>query len=160
MGDAWRSLPEWLTALVAIVALLFAWFQIRSNEKVAGNAAALSAWRDYLAACTKYTEYSSHPLVKNTLPSRSTKDIEVQDSIESERYLWFLSTLLLGCEQVLLHASDADGWWPTMTDQISYHWPSFVQLRGPWAQQYDARVLRLIDDGIARGRSEFEDWVD
>lgn len=154
------SVAEWATAMIALVALLFAWRQIRSNEKAAGDAAALSAWRDYLAACMKYTEYTSHTLVKRVLPSHTTKNIADQDSVESERYLWFLSTLLLGCEQVLLNASNSEGWWKNLIDQVSYHWPSFAQLLKPWAPQYDERMLRLLEEGVEYGRFRYPDWVD
>ena len=157
-GLDWSAIAAWVTAGIALVALVLAYRQIKSSEKASREATALQAWSDYLTLCVEHPEYSSHPMVRPLLEGKSAKDIQGQLTTASEKYLWLISMLLLGCEKVLLSEPTSAEWRATMVAQIAFHWPSLAQLESSWGPGYEPDMRRLIHEGIEKGRVEYPDW--
>ncbi len=139
------------TALAVIVAVIGAWIALHQIS-ASREAAALSAWNDYLRLCFENPQYACADQAGKTVPN-GLNHLEDNPSIEAEKYLWFLSIVLNSCEQVLLGMRNVSDWRGTLVDQVWYHAAAIHQLWDEWKEGYSPKLKDIVADGLKKGRT-------
>ena len=98
------DIPGWLTTITAVVALVFAILQIRSSREDTQEATAKSTRMEYYLRCIEFPKYVNPELSKldykkQTLDGSPGKFFE---------YQWFVSFMLLACDEVIRLRGGAD----------------------------------------------------
>jgi hypothetical protein len=119
-GDApdWvGDIPTWLTFIAAVIALWFAIKQVRSSREDAREQTAKEIWKAY------YLHSIDHPELAN--PELSKLDFEKQELDGSRqefyKYQWFVSFMLLACDEVLSLRGDGPDWDKFVENNVGYH---------------------------------------
>src|SRR5262245_36935194 len=98
------DISGWLTTITALVALGFAVWQIRSSRGDTQEATAKSTWMEYYLRCIEFPKYGN--------PELSKMDYEKQeldgDSRKFFEYQWFVSFMVLACDEVIRLRGRAD----------------------------------------------------
>jgi hypothetical protein len=131
--------------LVAILGARIALHQISASRE----AAALSAWNDYLRLCFENPNYACVDQARKVVP-KGLSQLEDNPSVEAEKYQWFLSIVLNSCEQVLLGMPNVHEWRGTLVDQVWYHAEAIAQLWGKWKEGYSEKMQSIVDEGLSR----------
>src|SRR5262245_18167578 len=110
------DIPGWLTTITAVVALFAIW-QIRSSREDTQEATAKSTWMEYYhLRCIEFP--------KNAKPELSKLDYEKQTLHGSPgkfiEYQWFVSFMLLACDEVIRLRGGAD-WERFAENNVGYH---------------------------------------
>ena len=99
IGNRWevKMSPEWLTTIMAFVALVFGIWQIRSSRADSREATAKQIWMEYYLRCIEYPKFANPELSKldyknQTLDGKKEKFFD---------YQWFVSFMLLACDEVI-----------------------------------------------------------
>ena len=122
---AWLEWPiDWLnkngdavTALAAIIALLFGIVQVMAARADTREATAKAIWMEYYRLCILYPNYAN--------PELSKLDFKKQE-LDGDRqkffdYQWFVSFMLLACDEVIrLHGGGPD-WEEFVENNVGYH---------------------------------------
>ena len=108
--------PGWLTTITAFVALAFGIWQIRSSREDTQEATAKSTWMEYYLRCIEFPKYAN--------PELSKLDYEKQE-LDGTRgkffeYQWFVSFMLLACDEVIRLRGGAD-WERFAENNVGYH---------------------------------------
>jgi hypothetical protein len=138
-----------LAVVVAIVGARIALQQIHASRE----AAALSAWNNYLRLCFENPAYACADQARKVVPQGLGK-LENNSSVEAEKYQWFLSIVLNSCEQVLLAMPNAEDWRSTLVDQVWYHAEAIQQLWDGWAQGYSPEMRGIVLEGLTKDRDD------
>src|SRR5262245_19422052 len=107
------DIPGWLTTATAVVALVFAIWQIRSSREDTQEATAKSTWMEYYLRCIEFPKYAN--------PELSKLDYEKQTR-------WIM---MLACDEVIRLRGGAD-WQRFAENNVGYHRdyiksPAFVE---------------------------------
>jgi hypothetical protein len=105
------------TVVVATVALVVAYIQVRVNKREARLAVAKGIYKDYLILAFGNPEFSSASYPMNA-PKFKTFS---KDNDKYERYEFFVSYLLFAAEEVLDLTKNDPIWRTTLCDQLRYH---------------------------------------
>lgn len=130
----WADLATVVTALTAIVAVIFACCQINVAKKENKRAIAHTAYDRYLDLCLEKTRYS-FGYEGNTQPFGDDGYKE---------YRWFVTKMLFAFEQILeIYARD-DKWEKTLLSQLQRHKSHLIHsktvINGDWSEP----LMRLI----------------
>ena len=168
----WTALAAWAAVAVAILALVVARQQLvaarvtiaenaklsresaRHDASLAREMASLQTWNDYLKLCVERPEFSSSDLFKRSFGAAKLKGLASQLEPDTERYLWFISLMLNGCEQVLLGMPASQDWWDTLADQVKYHGEAIEQIWPRWERHYAAKMRSLVQEGLRRANAD------
>lgn len=102
-----------MTAIVAVVALGGAIWQVLVARKSQREATASELYGNYLALAVEYPLLASGQ-ISVPVVGRSTNE-------EFERYEWFVSLMLHAFEQILDLTKEDPSWQKALRDQIHYH---------------------------------------
>jgi hypothetical protein len=102
------NLAQIFTAVVAIIALSFAYLQVRSIRQSQREATAKGLYRDYLMLAFKHPNLATPEKDKNL--------------IQRDDYRWFVSVLLNCCDEIL-DTVDDDTWRKVIAAELQYHIP-------------------------------------
>jgi hypothetical protein len=99
-GDApnwWGDIPTWLTLIAALFALRYGIKQVQSSREDSREATAKQIWKDYHLHGIQYSELAN--------PDFSKLDCK-KEEYDGDRgkfydYQWFVSLMLLACDEVL-----------------------------------------------------------
>lgn len=125
--ENWRNSLTWTwvswdmaVGVATILALVLAGWQLRQNAKIAGQTHARGAWLRYLELGLQYPQYGSTEIAKRTLNVKSIEEIYLQESPESEAYLWFVDIMMESCESLVNYFPHKE-WQDTIRYNISLH---------------------------------------
>ncbi len=131
------------TALIAGVAAIIAWNAYRAEIASALDVRARDTYQDYLKFCVSHPELSSTQSFEKYIKSNFSN--VNKDSIEVERYYWFISVMLNACEQIILFVPDDPSWQDVIEAQISYHLPAIAYNWNDWSGHYSDEMVELIE---------------
>ena len=106
----WNERKGIITAAVAVVALIFAWYQVRAVRKESRRSTAYAAYDSYLKLC----------LDNQSLARGVESEIKKSDDNYS-KYKWFVANMLFAFEQVLEACKDDPTWEETIKHQLQRH---------------------------------------
>jgi hypothetical protein len=108
----WANLSSNVTALVAVLALIGAVWQVIVGRKTQREATASALYADYLSKAVEHPKLASACVA---VPP------EGEWTEEYESYEWFVAVMLQACEQIVdLTRGDA-AWEKTVQAQLEYH---------------------------------------
>jgi hypothetical protein len=149
----WTATASVLSAAATVLAVVVAVAGARIALQQIGasrEAAALSAWNDYLRLCFENPAYACADQARKVVPN-GLKGLEKNPSVEAEKYQWFISIVLNSCEQVLLSMPNVEEWRSTLVDQVHYHAEAIQQLwHGGWAEGYSPKMKDIVLDGLRK----------
>jgi hypothetical protein len=114
LGD----IPTWLTTIAAFVALWFGIRQVQSSREDAREATAKSIWMAYHVHGIEYPKYANPELSKLDYKNEKLDG----DQGKFYEYQWFVSLMLLACDEVLRLRGGSD-WERIVKNNIRYHLP-------------------------------------
>ena len=106
-----------VTALAAIIALVFGIWQVLSAKYSQRESTAKELWKEY------YLQSIDHPKLAN--PELSELDFKERlldgDRGEFFKYQWFVSFMLLACDEVLRLRGGGAEWQKFVENNVGYH---------------------------------------
>jgi hypothetical protein len=106
----WDERVGIITAVVAVTALGFAWYQVLAGRRESRRATAYAAYDGYLKLC----------LVNQSFARGLESEIKKSDENYSD-YKWFVANMLFAFEQVLEACKDDTTWQETIKHQLKRH---------------------------------------
>jgi len=138
---------------IAIATIIIGVWQVRRTILVARETNALETYNDYLKLCVERPELSSHTLAVRTLPGETVKGILRQLTVETERYLWFVSVMLNACEKIVLSARLTEqkdpAWTAVVLSQLSYHRSTLREVWPEWRRHYSDELRGFVERMLA-----------
>lgn len=138
--------PEWLTTIMAFVALVFGIWQIRSSRADSREATAKQIWMEYYLRCIEYPKFANPELSKldyknQTLDGKKEKFFD---------YQWFVSFMLLACDEVIRLRGGAE-WERFAENNVSYHRdyiksPAFVESYHLFGPQLRSKIHQIREE--------------
>lgn len=127
----WNERVGIITAIVATVALGFAWYQVVTGRRESRRATAYAAYDSYLKLCIEYQMFASG------------NEIEITNSVDNYyQYKWFVANMFFAFEQVLKACKDDKTWEATIKHQLTRHkWhldKSSSAKRAEWSDELKA----------------------
>ncbi|MGI2198599.1 hypothetical protein [Shewanella baltica] len=134
----WNQRTDIITAAVAVIALFFAWYQVRAARKESRRATAYAAYDNYLKLC-----------LDNQSFAMGTESEIKNDDKNYLKYKWFVTNMLFAFEQVLEVCKDDPTWEKTVTSQLRRHkWhlehSKSVQ-RKEWSEKLIDLILKVVE---------------
>ena len=111
--ESLASIPEIVTATVAVLALIGAIWQVVVSRGAQREATAAGLYGSYLALAVEYPKLAA---AEFSIPQDYANFNE-----EFERYEWFVSVMLNAFEQIIERTSGDDVWETTILDQMRFH---------------------------------------
>ena len=149
-GDApnwWWDIPTWLTLIAALFALRYGIKQVQSSREDSHEATAKEIWKDYHLHGIQYSELAN--------PDFSKLDYKKQeydgDRVKFYDYQWFVSLMLLACDEVLRLRGGSD-WERIVKNNIRYHLP-YINSGKPF-QESEEILSRELRSKIKEVREE------
>jgi hypothetical protein len=102
------SLAQLALTFIAVIALVFAYLQIRSSQQSQQQATAKEIYRDYLR-------------LSFDNPSLASPKDDDQEIISDYRYRWFVAVMLNACEEILATFGNDDTWNNVVLAEMEYH---------------------------------------
>lgn len=109
------DIPGWITAFAAVIALVFGVWQVLVARASQREATAIDTWMNYEQRGLEYPKYANPELSKLDYEEKTLDG----DRQEFYRYEWFVSFMLLACDEVLL--LDSRGWKDVVKNNLGYH---------------------------------------
>lgn len=106
----WLDLSQLVTAVVAVLAVAVAGYQIRESNQSQKTATAMSLYQDYLDLCLQYPAMAKPEAYEQILQKDET----------FERYTWFVTRLLFSAEKIL-EITHEPKWEKSISTQLKYH---------------------------------------
>ncbi|HEX8449933.1 MAG TPA: hypothetical protein VF652_10120 [Allosphingosinicella sp.] len=138
-------------AIVATLALIAAYFQIRIGARVTREAGALTAHRDYLRLCFDHPQFSSSEQFLKHVGRTALPDLLEEREPDHVKYLWFLSVLLNTAEQIINFVASEKEWRALVKDQIRYHHGAIAMCWIEWECHYGEKLRSLVEEALADG---------
>jgi hypothetical protein len=139
--ESLASVPDIVTATVAVLALIGAIWQVVVSRSAQREATAAGLYGSYLALAVEYPKLAG---AKVSIPQNHANFDE-----EFERYEWFVSVMLNAFEQIIEGTSGDDVWETTILDQMRFHSRYLTHASFTRGHYSDAmRVLFARLDGI------------
>jgi hypothetical protein len=111
------DLAGWTTALAALVALVFGVWQVVSSRASGREATAKQIWMTYELEGLKNRKYANPDLSVLECNKKTFDD----DRGMFYDYQWFVSFMLLACDEVLRLRTGAWDWEQVVNENIGYH---------------------------------------
>jgi hypothetical protein len=112
----WAQVAPGLTPLVALVAVVVAWRQLRLNRLNQRETIAKTLYREYLKTAIEKPVFANPDLAKFDYNAAT-----IDDSHEKfESYEWYISYMLHACEEIL-GIQKSDLWRHTIRSQLNLH---------------------------------------
>jgi hypothetical protein len=112
MLSEWAELSTVVTALVAVLALVGAIYQVRASRENQREATASALYAEYLSLAIQYPKFAGACI-------QASREGEWTEEFES--YKWFVSLMLHACEQIVDLTQGDKGWEATIKAQLTYH---------------------------------------
>jgi len=103
---------DWATWLGVLIALGFGVQQIRASRTDSREATATQTWMEYYLRCIDYPDYACPDFDKLK---------RHEDNREFYKYEWFVSFMLLACDQVIRLPKGGPNWEQFVRNNVSYH---------------------------------------
>jgi hypothetical protein len=129
-----------VTAVAAVVALVFGIWQVRASEASSREATAKQIWMNYELRGFEEPRFANPSIADIDYKARSF----IGDAEQFLKYEWFVSFMLLACEEVLrLGGKD---WENGVDDNLLSHWPYLGgPLFAPYLKNMSAMMRRRLD---------------
>lgn len=104
-------------------------------------------YNHYLTLCIERPELTSWLLAKKSFGFTTPRQVFDQGTVESERYLWFVSYMLNACERIVLATEGSEGaaaWIEVVRSQLSYHKSVLAVMFKELGSHYDGTFGRLV----------------
>jgi hypothetical protein len=139
----WGAAANVVMAAAAIAALWYAFVQVRSSREDTREATAKHIWSEYHLNGLEYPELANPDLSK-----LDYKKMEYGgDAAKFHDYTWFVSFMLLACDELLRLGGGADDWdWEQIVkNNIKWHWDYIESSAFDEREVLSPRLLRKID---------------
>ena len=141
-----------VVAATTIGALLFAASEIKENSKIAGQAHAREAWLRYLDLGFQNPQYGSTQLALRHLKMDEVEELWSKESNETEKYWWFLDTMMEACESLINYFPEQE-WRNTIKFNLGLHVESLQMI---WAEERDF-YSESLREFVREAMSEYEE---
>ena len=141
--DKVSSFATLAAALIALVAVIIAYQQVRIRRIIGREQVAADFRRDYLELAMKYPTFANPKLLNIDYEKETIEG----DKAKFEQYEWFITMLLAMTEEILKAAPKKSGIRKNMELNIEYHkayFHHFTVEQKPYLTCYDDEVLKLI----------------
>ena len=148
----WGSVPDWMVGTAAVLALFLAFAQIQVTNALSKRNYASQIWLEYLKIGLEHPELGEDWIAMRELKLKSLADLVAGESIESQRYLWFLTIVLDACDAILRNLS-RPLWDKTIRAQITFHKGALGECWSQgacWSRFYGPRLNQLIMEELSR----------
>ena len=142
---------DWVGWLGVLVALWYGAKQIRCSREDAREATAIQTWMEYYLRCLDYPEYACPELLK--LDYNKLDKLESNEQIrEFSKYQWFVSFMLLACDQVIRLPKGGPDWEQFVRNNVSYHRDYLKSLyfsesySPPFSPELISKVREVLDE--------------
>ncbi len=102
------AFAELLLSITALVALLFAYLQIRTAQQSQREATTKEIYRDYLKLAVEYPELAS-------------PDERGQKILQDYKYRWFVAVMLNACEEIIEVFQNDEIWREVVLSEMECH---------------------------------------
>jgi hypothetical protein len=123
-----------------------------TSQAVARSSRAHTLYNDYLKRCFEHPDLASVNAFEGVHAKRRkpTYDPYRFETVEVEKYHWFMSLMLEAMEQILDIKGGDEAWKRTVSDQVNYHGGYF---QGAWRSMRGSysEALRQIVDPLVPG---------
>lgn len=145
-----QSLSDWIVAIATVSALLLAVWQIRTNGRLARQDTAIQMWMEYLRLGLDNPDLGETRIALRYLRIKSVDNLVAGDTLNSQRYLWFLTVLLDAGENLILHRF-SPLWQTTIEQNVGYHRDALALIWPEEAQHYTPQFGELVERVIKGG---------
>jgi hypothetical protein len=151
-ADKIGGLAGALSSIIALIAVLFAVWQIAVSRSTAHEINAIQAYQLYLKACVEKPKFGSWEIFCKFSEGSFKKPYELfgeRASEESEAYLWHVTEMLRMCELVLTVTREKH-MKKSITSQIEWHDEVIIELwkkRG-WGGDFSKELTGLLEKTI------------
>lgn len=148
-ADELSAYATFAAAIIAVIALVVAFIQVRVSKRESRLSVAKSIYKDYLALAFANPKFSSasYPLeAPRMMIFESNPD-------DYEMYEYFVSHLLFSAEEVLHLTKNSVSWRATLRDQLRYHALYLESMDFP-ENHYSKELLTLREEAIAMYKNE------
>jgi hypothetical protein len=142
--DDWGNVANLMMALAAIAALLYAFVEVRSARDDSHEATAKEIWMQYHLYALQYPKLAN--------PDSSKLDYEKWeyegDTAQFDDYTWFVSFMLLACDELLRLRGDATDWdWGQIVkNNIGFHWDFIKSPAFEFREVISPRLRQQIEE--------------
>ncbi|EGR2301930.1 hypothetical protein [Vibrio parahaemolyticus] len=134
----WTSWATIATPIVAIVALIFAYLQLKSSRINSQRSSAYTAYDSYLGLCLE------KPKLSYGFNSSSSFN---QD--EYDQYRWFVSKMLFTFEQILDVNKEDKDWNTTIIAQLKKHKLHLSKSGSVKREEWSEHLTKLINESLS-----------
>lgn len=142
------SLADWIVTVATVGAILIAAWELRASSRNAGQTHAREAWMQYLSLGLQNPELGATNFTIDHFKMKSVNELIEGNSIESERYLWFLDIMMEACES-LINYFPTDIWKNTIKFNIRLHKGAIEALWTNERNFYSAELGKIIEEVLA-----------
>jgi hypothetical protein len=141
----WARIAPGITPFVALLAVIFAWRQLRNNRVNQCETTAKGIFREYLKLAFEKPEFAEPDY--NDLMS---------DSKTRAKYELFIAYLLWSCEEILRYAKNDAIWRANLQDNVNPHYeyfrehPEFIR-NANGSLMYEPEIEVLVSAAIELG---------
>ena len=162
---AWKTvdISRQASAEQGAVAERLARLSVEGSRNTAREQTANSTYDSYLRLCVQYPDLAAYATAAYVHGFKNPREVWDLGSVNSERYLWFLSFALNAFERILVDAEGSlDEYWVAAIEaQISYHEPilrvlwrparpsDYSSFRDHYSMQLSQAVNRVLDQDTA-----------
>ncbi len=100
---------------------------------------------EYVRTGLERPELGETRIALKAFECESLEELVGGNTVDSQRYLWFLTVALDACENLYLHML-TDRWEITIRQNIAYHAPALLIIWPEEKVQYHERFRALVDD--------------
>lgn len=152
MEPNWGTVPDWIVAGAAIVAVIMACVQIQTANSLSKRNYASQVWLEYIKIGLEHPELGEDWIAMREHRISSLEELVAGESLASQRYLWFLTMVLDACDAILRNLS-RPLWDRTIRAQITFHKGALERCWATgacWSKFYGPRLNRLISEELSR----------
>jgi hypothetical protein len=142
--ENWGNVANLVMALAAIAALLYAFVEVRSARDDSREATAIQTWMEYYLRCLDQPQYACPDFKK------------LKSSKELYKYEWFVSFMLLACDQVIRLPKGGPNWEQFVRNNVSYHSDYFNDryFSGNYSPPFSPELISKIKEVLAEIREK------
>jgi len=152
------GVADWAAWLAVLVALVYGAKEIQSSREDTREATAIQTWMEYYSRCLEYPEYACPELLK--LDYNKLDKLEGNELREFSKYQWFVSFMLLACDQVIRLPKGGPNWEQFIRNNVGYHRNYLKRLyfsesyRPPFSPELISKVKEVLDESGEKQTSE------
>jgi hypothetical protein len=126
-----------IVPIIALFAVGIAIWQIRSNAKVQRRSMAYSLYQQYLSSAMENSKFAY-----------ATKAVILENEEGYSKYKWFVASMLLCFEEILISCPNEPDWIATINSQLRRHSWHLSQSSSVRAGHWKGPLARLIRDQV------------